>query len=147
MQVLPVGGIYTALEEEKRRAEEERRRKEMEERARKEGGCPSCCTMVGWVFILDKDQFDVAPIARSQLLSGRRNLTVQISLCIFRKLENEKTSIFFSTRKTQFFAPVYSRFCPIFHKVISLKWNLFRYFKSLRYFHIFSNNLISPPGI
>ncbi|XP_023324100.1 cysteine and glycine-rich protein 1 [Eurytemora carolleeae] len=45
MQVLPVGGIYTALEEEKRRAEEERRRKEMEERARKEGGCPSCCTM------------------------------------------------------------------------------------------------------
>ena len=119
MQVLPVGGIYTALEEEKRRAEEERRRKEMEERARKEGGCPSCCTMVGWVFSLDKDQFDVAPIARSQLLSGRRNLTVQISLCIFRKLEKEKTwtsHFFFSTMKTQFFAPVYSRFCPIFHK-------------------------------
>ena len=52
MQVLPVGGIYTALEEAKRRAEEERIRKEMEERARKEGGCPACCTMVGSVFTL-----------------------------------------------------------------------------------------------
>jgi len=42
MQVLPVGGIYTAMEEEKRRALEESMRKEMEARARREGGCPGC---------------------------------------------------------------------------------------------------------
>ena len=128
MQVLPVGGIYTALEEEKRRAEEERRRKEMEERARKEGGCPSCCTMVGWVFSLDKDQFDVAPIARSQLLSGRRNLTVPISLCIFRKLEKEKTwtSHFFSQQwKLNSLLRFILVFVQFFIKKISLKWNLF----------------------
>ena len=47
MQVLPVGGLYSALEEEKRRAREEAMRREMEERAKKEGGCPTCCTMVG----------------------------------------------------------------------------------------------------
>jgi len=36
MQVLPVGGLYSALEEEKRRAREEAMRREMEERAKKE---------------------------------------------------------------------------------------------------------------
>ncbi len=46
MQVLPVGGIYTAIEEEKRRKLEEARRKELEERAKKEGGCPTCCQKV-----------------------------------------------------------------------------------------------------
>ena len=46
MQVLPVGGIYTAIEEEKRRRLEEARRKELEERAKKEGGCPTCCQKV-----------------------------------------------------------------------------------------------------
>jgi len=42
MQVLPVGGIYTAMEEEKRRAEEERLKKEMMEAAKKSGCCPHC---------------------------------------------------------------------------------------------------------
>ena len=47
MQVLPVGGTYNAMEEEKRRLEEERLRREREERARKQGGCPACSVMVG----------------------------------------------------------------------------------------------------
>jgi len=42
MQVLPVGGIYTAMEEEKKKAEEERLRKEMEEAAKRSGCCPAC---------------------------------------------------------------------------------------------------------
>merc|ERR1711962_350263 len=42
MQVLPVGGLYNAIEEEKRRAQEELLRQEMEERARNSGGCPAC---------------------------------------------------------------------------------------------------------
>jgi len=45
MQVLPVGGTYNAMEEEKRRLEEERLRREREERARKQGGCPACSVM------------------------------------------------------------------------------------------------------
>lgn len=51
MQVLPVGGIYTAIEEEKRRAEEERRRREAEERAKSSGGCPVCLSMVKYIRI------------------------------------------------------------------------------------------------
>ena len=46
MQVLPVGGIYSAMEEEKRRAEAERLRKEMEEAAKKSGCCPHCGNIV-----------------------------------------------------------------------------------------------------
>eukprot|EP00088_Acartia_fossae_P014202 TRINITY_DN17579_c0_g1_i1.p1 TRINITY_DN17579_c0_g1~~TRINITY_DN17579_c0_g1_i1.p1 ORF type:complete len:228 (-),score=68.03 TRINITY_DN17579_c0_g1_i1:386-1024(-) len=57
MQVLPVGGIYTAMEEEKRRAEEERIRKDMEEAAKRSGCCPSCGNItVGNDFVeLSKD--------------------------------------------------------------------------------------------
>ncbi len=50
MQVLPVGGIYSAMEEEKRRAEEERLRKEMEEAAKKSGCCPQCGKIVSIKF-------------------------------------------------------------------------------------------------
>jgi len=42
MQVLPVGGIYTALEEDKRRAEEERLARERRECANRKDGCQTC---------------------------------------------------------------------------------------------------------
>jgi len=42
MQVLPVGGTYAALEEEKRRLREAEQRRLEEEQARKHGGCPTC---------------------------------------------------------------------------------------------------------
>jgi len=47
MQVLPVGGTYTAIEEEKRRAEQERLARERKEGARQNGGCPACSMLTG----------------------------------------------------------------------------------------------------
>ena len=57
MQVLPVGGIYTAMEEEKRRAEEERIRKDMEEAAKRSGCCPSCGNIVSSLFLWVRRSF------------------------------------------------------------------------------------------
>ena len=56
MQVLPVGGIYTAMEEEKKKAEGERLRKEMEEAAKRSGCCPACNNIVS-IFLYSNNIF------------------------------------------------------------------------------------------